>query len=93
MAIKSFRSKKLERFYTKGTLKGINAQHADKLGRVLDRLNASTEPNDMRLPGYRLHKLEPKTAERWAVDISGNFRVTFEFDGEDAIVVDYEDYH
>ena len=47
----------------------------------------------MNLPGYRLHPLEPKNAGRWAVDVSGAWRLTFEFDGMDAIIVDYEQYH
>lgn len=47
----------------------------------------------MAITSFRLHKLEPKTAGRWAVSVSGAWRVTFEFDGTDAIVVDYEQYH
>jgi len=30
---------------------------------------------------------------RWSVWVNGNWRMTFEFEGEDAILVDYEDYH
>jgi proteic killer suppression protein len=93
VAIKSFRNKALEDFFYEGTTQGINAKHANKLGIRLDRLDAATCPNDMRLPGFRLHKLEPKKAERFAVDVSGAWRLTFEFEGEDAIVVDYEQYH
>ena len=93
MAIKSFRNKGLEDFFYDGTTKDINPKHADKLSNRLDRLDAATSPNDMRLPGYRLHKLEPKKDNRWAVDVSGAWRVTFEFDGTDAIIVDYEQYH
>lgn len=29
----------------------------------------------------------------WSVNVSGNWRITFEFDGKDAISVNYEDYH
>jgi proteic killer suppression protein len=93
MAIKSFRHRGLEDFFYDGTTKGINPKHVTKLETRLDRLDAATGPDDMRLPGYRLHKLEPKKAGRWAIDVSGAWRLTFEFDGEDAIVVDYEQYH
>lgn len=93
MAIKSFRSKSLEAFFYDGDTRGINPQHASKLATRLDRLDAAKSPNDMRLPGYRLHKLEPRTAERYAIDVSGAWRLTFEFEGEHAIVVDYEQYH
>ncbi|PCI71997.1 MAG: peptidase [Kangiella sp.] len=93
MAIKSFRHKGLERFFVSGTTRGINPRHARKLENRLDRLDAAITPEDMNLPGYRLHQLEPRNVGRWAVDISGAWRVTFEFEGSDAIVVDYEQYH
>jgi len=93
MAIKSFRHKGLEDYFYDGTTRGINAGHTKKLDTRLDRLDASTCPEDMRLPGYRLHQLKPKSDGRWAIDVSGAWRLTFEFDGEDAIVVDYEQYH
>ncbi|WP_416135398.1 type II toxin-antitoxin system RelE/ParE family toxin [Amphritea pacifica] len=60
MAIKSFKHKGLEDFFYDGTTKGINSKHADKLANRLDRLNAALSPEDMNLPSYRLHKLEPK---------------------------------
>lgn len=93
MAIKSFRNKSLEAFFLSGDTSGVNPKHSKKLETRLDRLDGATCPNDMRLPGYRLHKLEPKTAERYAVDVSGAWRLTFQFEGGDAEVVDYEQYH
>lgn len=93
MAIINFRHKGLEDFFYDGSTKGINSKHADKLASRLDRLDAAIKPEDMNLPGYRLHKLEPKTKGRWAINISGAWRLTFEFDGTNAIIVDYEQYH
>jgi proteic killer suppression protein len=93
MAIKSFKHKGLEDFFYDGTTKRINAKHKDKLETRLDRLDAATCPQDMHLPHYRLHPLKGKMAGRWAVDVSGAWRLTFEFEGADAIVVDYEQYH
>jgi len=93
MAIKSFYHKGLESFFFNGAKKGINAQHADKLETRLDRLDAAICPEDMDLPGYKLHKLQPKSKGRWAISVSGAWRLTFEFEGEDAIIVDYEQYH
>lgn len=60
---------------------------------MLDRLDASVRPQDMNMPGWRLHPLRGDRRDRWAVDVSGNVRLTFGFDGEDAIDVDLEDYH
>jgi proteic killer suppression protein len=47
----------------------------------------------MNLPGLRLHELSGNRAGTWAVDVSGNWRVTFNFPGNDAEAVNYEDYH
>ena len=91
--IKSFRHKALKRFFADGEVGGISADHAAKLARILDRLEVSTGPGDMNLPGYRLHPLKGDRKGEWAVWISGNWRVTFRFEGADAIDVDYCDYH
>ncbi len=89
MAIKGFRHKGLERYYTTGSARGIQAQHAARLRLILGRLNAATAPRDMALPGLRLHPLQGQRAGSWAVDVSGNWRVTFTFVGVDAVAVDY----
>jgi len=60
---------------------------------MLDRLDASCHPQDMNLPGYRWHPLKGKRKGTYAVAVSGNLRITFRFDGLDAIDVDLEDYH
>ena len=91
--IKSFKHKGLHKFFESGNRKGIIAEHASKLARILDRLDASLQPSDMNLPGYKLHKLLGKDKGTWSVRVSGNWRVTFQFEDEDAIVVDYRDYH
>jgi toxin HigB-1 len=47
----------------------------------------------MGVPGLRLHALKGRRRGTWSVSVSGNWRVTFRFDGKDAVGVDYEDYH
>lgn len=91
--IRSFRHKGLEELFETGTKRGVNPQHAARLVRMLDRLDASTSPRDMNLPGWRLHTLSGDRAGKWAVSVSGNWRLVFEFEGADAVHVDYEDYH
>lgn len=91
--IKSFKHKGLEVFFNTGSKKGIQPEHASKLERILDRLSASKNPKDMNLPGYKLHGLTGNMAGTWSVSVSGNWRVTFKFEGENAIVADYIDYH
>ncbi len=91
--IKSFKHKGIEDFFLSGSKKGIIPDHAGILVRILDRLDASIEPEDMNLPGYTLHSLIGRDKGRWSVSVNGNWRITFEFIDQDAILVNYEDYH
>jgi proteic killer suppression protein len=91
--IRGFRHKGLERFFAKGDYRGIPGQHAARLERMLDRLDAAKHPADMNLPGYRFHPLKGDRKGTCAVWVSGNWRLTFRFDGEDAIDLNLEDYH
>ena len=91
--IKQFKHKGLELFFNSGSKKGIIPTHSDKIARILDRLDASTSPQDMDLPGYGLHELKGKDKETFSVWVNGNWRITFKFIGEDAYIVDYKDYH
>ena len=83
----------MERYFLKGSKAGIQAKHERKIRLILGRLNASTSPQDMNLPGLQLHELKGVRKGTWAVSVSGNWRITFVFNGVDVIDVDYEDYH
>ena len=72
---------------------GVRPEHADRLGRILDRLNAASEIRDMNYPGSSLHKLAGDKKDLYAVKVSGNWRVFFEFVNGNAYTVDYSDYH
>ena len=76
-----------------GSKARIQAKHADRLRLILGRLAVATDPRDMNLPGLELHSLKGAQRGRWAVKVSGNWRVTFGFKGTDVENVDYEDYH
>ena len=91
--IKSFKHKGLRTFFENGNKSSINPEHAVKLARIFDRLDAALHSSDMNLPGYKLHQLSGSEKGTWTVWISGNWRVTYQFEGEDAIIVDYRDYH
>ncbi|MGB0712741.1 MAG: type II toxin-antitoxin system RelE/ParE family toxin [Gammaproteobacteria bacterium] len=91
--IQSFKHRGLERFFNTGKKSGIQAKHASRLRLILGRLNASASSADMDLPGLYLHQLTGNRKEIWSVRVSGNWRVTFQFNGVHAEVVDYEDYH
>jgi proteic killer suppression protein len=83
----------LERFFTMGSRARIQAKHAERLRLILGRLNVAAEPRDMNLPGLDLHPLKGDEKGRWAVKVSGNWRLTFRFVGKDVEKLDYEDYH
>ena len=83
--IRSFRHKGIEAFFRQGKTQGIQIRHA--------MLDAASAPNDMAVPGWKLHPLKGKLADHWAVWVNGNWRLTFTFVNGDAELVDYQDYH
>jgi len=91
--IVSFVHKGLERFYRSGKTSGIQAKHAKRLRLILTNLDQAESPDDMDLPGLRLHELKGNRKGVWSVSVTGNWRVTFRFTGKDAEIVNYEDYH
>ena len=93
VVIKSFRHDGIERFFRSGFKAGIQSKHAKRLRLQLGRLDAATEPADMNLPGWRWHPLAGARAGHWTLWVDENFRLTFAFEGVDAVLVDYRDYH
>jgi proteic killer suppression protein len=97
--IKSFRHKGLERFFLTGSKAGIAAAHAEKLQISLKALQAATGPDDMNAAAWKLHPLTGRNSRKqdveghWSIWITGNWRLTFFFEGTDAVLVDYQDYH
>lgn len=91
--IKTFRHKGLKAFFESGSKAGINAAHGAKLSRQLARLNVATSEGDMNVPGWALHPLQGDLKSHWSVSVNGNWRMTFTFEGTDAVLVDYQDYH
>jgi proteic killer suppression protein len=91
--IRSFRHAGLEEFFKTGSKAGIQPAHANKLEGQLLTLDEAIDPLDMNIAGWRLHQLKGDLAGHWSVRVSGNWRMTFRFEGEDAILVDYRDYH
>ncbi len=88
-----FRHKGLEAFYLKGSKRGIQAAHAPKIAQILALLDVAAVPEDMRLPGLKLHALHGTLAGHWSVWVNGNWRITFRFVPAGVELVDYQDYH
>lgn len=91
--IKSFKHKGLEKFFTKGSAAGIQNDHKARLEERLQALQTAFSVEDMNIPGWRLHALKGDRDGQWAINVSGNWRIVFEFEDGHAYVVNYEDYH
>ncbi len=91
--IRSFRHKGLQRFFETGLKSGIHAAHERRLRLMVSRLDDAAGPKDMDAPGWKLHALKGDLKGHWAVWVDGNWRLTFTFEGPNAILVDYHDYH
>ncbi|MFB2772004.1 type II toxin-antitoxin system RelE/ParE family toxin [Pelatocladus sp. BLCC-F211] len=91
--IKKFKHKGLKKLFEDDDKSGVQASHADKLLDILDRLDASSDVEDMRYPGSGLHQLQGDRKGEWSITVSKNWRLTFTFEDGDAYNVNYEDYH
>ena len=91
--ITNFKHRGLKQFFESGNTRGIQAEQAKRIRLILARLNAATCPQDMNLPGLVLHELVGQRQGTWSVRVSGNWRITFTFNGVDAENVNLEDYH
>lgn len=90
--IVSWKHKGLKLFFETGSTRGIQAEHADKLRRRLLLLNCAKDVSELNFPGFGLHRLIGKRKTIWSIRVSGNWRLTFEFNNEDVYVLNYEDY-
>ena len=91
--IRSFKSKALEDFAETGNPAKLGVQNHTRVRRLINALDAAISPRDMDQPGLFFHALRGREAGRFSVRVTGNWRLTFAFDGEDAIDLDLEDYH
>lgn len=91
--IKRFKHKGLRLLFEDDDHRNVLATQAEKIKRILARLNEASDVKSMALPEYRLHPLKGNLAGYWSVTVSGNRRIIFRFEGESAFDVDLVDYH
>ena len=91
--ISSFQHKGLRIYYERGDASKLQPQHVQKIRLILSRLDAATNPEMMKVPGYDLHKLSGDLKDFWSVKVDKNYRIIFRFNGENAVDVNYLDYH
>lgn len=93
MTIKTFKHKGLKRLFDSGSKAGIQAAHASRIGRMLDRLSAATDVQDMNAPGYDFHPLKGDRKGFYSIHVNGNWTIIFRFENGHAEDVDLVDYH
>ncbi len=91
--IRSFRSKALKLFAEMGDGSKLSVRNVERLKIMLGQMDAAVAPEELNLPGFYFHPLRGKDKGRFSIRVTGNYRLTFAWDGEDAIGVDLEDYH
>lgn len=91
--IRSIKHKGLRRLFEDNDVRGVIADHAEKLRDILAALDAAPTVAHMDLPGFRLHALKGALRGFWAVTVRANWRVIFRFAEGEASDVDYVDYH
>ena len=88
-----FRHKGLQKFFENSDKRGVQAQHVKRLRLILARLAVSSCPEDMQLPGLKLHSLSGDRRGYYAVSVTGNWRITFRFEDGAPTDIDLVDYH
>jgi len=91
--IQKFRHKGLKQLFEYGSSAGVNPQHTPRLRKILAIIETAETIDDMDLPGLSLHELKGERKGTWAVQVIGNWRITFKLQNGDAFDVNYEDYH
>jgi toxin HigB-1 len=91
--INSFKNKALADIWSKGTTAKIDKRLHERILLRLDRLDACLKAEDMNLPGFDFHALHGFRPTRYTVHVNGPWCLTFEFENEDAVRIDFEQYH
>ena len=91
--IRTFRHRGLKRLYERDDPSRVAADLVERVALALADLDSANNLRDVDLPGYRLHPLKGDLRGSWSISISGNWRITFRFDGDDFYDVDLVDYH
>jgi proteic killer suppression protein len=91
--IRSFKHRGLKRLYERGDRSGIRPDLVDTVQEILTVLDDATSPQELNLPGYRLHPLKGELKGFWSVTVRANWRIIFRFEGADAFDVELTDYH
>lgn len=91
--IKGFAHRGLKKLYFKGDVSQVKPDMLKRVQDILARLDVAILPEDLDLPGYRLHPLKGDLKGFWSITVSRNYRIIFRFENANAVNVDLIDYH
>jgi proteic killer suppression protein len=91
--IRSFSSQALRSFWEKSDASKIAPKLTSRIARRLDALDQAATPDEMNIPGFDFHGLKGDRKDTYSVHVNGPWCITFRWDGQDAIDVDFENYH
>ena len=91
--ILNIKHKGLRNVWEKEETRRLNQDWIDRIDRIMNALDKAQAPADLDLPGFRLHMLKGNYQGFYAVNVSGNWRIVFRFEGSDTTDIDLTDYH
>ena len=92
--IRSFVHKGLRKLYLEDSTKGLASDAVDKLRAMLTFLQDMQNPEKLRaLPLWKAHQLTGERKGVWSLNVTRNWRLTFQIKDGEIWDIDYEDYH
>ena len=96
MRLERFLHKGLRKLYLDDSAKGLPAEPADKLRKMLAFLQDMTEETELEtIPIWKAHRLTGNRKGVWSLHVTKNWRLTFSIDPSAKAVrnIKLEDYH
>ena len=94
MKIRTIRNKGLQRFIENNDDRSIRRDLGNRTRNILSVLISAADMDGVQgPPGWRIHQLTGDRAGTWSISVSGNWRITFDIDGNEICNLDLEDYH
>jgi proteic killer suppression protein len=91
--IRSFQHKGLRQLFEEGKRQKLPPEAVERIENILLVLNQAERPEDIDLPGFRLHPLKGDMKGFWAVTVRATWRVVFRLEEGDVWDVNLVDYH
>ncbi len=94
MKVRTFAHKAIRKLFENGDAKGLPPDAVDKLRKMLAFVEAMGSESELRdIPVWRAHRLTGDRKGTWSLHVTRNWRLTFEFEGDEVVDVNFEDYH